>query len=382
MVFGRRLPFMRDSFRATSAGAPGQRPESSARRGALLTKAVVAAFARVLRFTYWLLRGVGRGIGRVFQRPPAAVRVPRLARPFPSVKLPSLSRIGRAARDASRHDVEPPSQAPDRQGLKVLDSRGEARMRLWRGRTEAAQTKTPVEPLMSDAVEVPPVLPVPSPPNILSEPASPVSEEPSALAESSSPAPSMQLEAHVRERKLGKQKVVGRVRTREHSVSEGRGSEERLVVGKVLSGLLDVPAMLEQGDLARAESTLVEHLSRNPRDLEAYRLLGLLYIQRGDFSQAKEVFEEALRRDPGKHSLYGPLGRTYVGLSQYSKALQMYQRAHNVDERNLEYLEQLLRIALRMDRRPLVRMTAEKILLLKPDHAEAKERLARVTAGG
>ncbi|TSC72901.1 MAG: hypothetical protein G01um101438_300 [Parcubacteria group bacterium Gr01-1014_38] len=202
---------------------------------------------------------------------------------------------------------------------------------------------------------------------------------------------SLTLEPHVRERAIGRQKVVGRVRasrkgesarSRKHGISPPLTprTTSPSVTEVVEEGIESIPALLAGGQLARAEDILTDLLSTNPRDLAAYRWLALVYIQRGEYAQAREVCEEGLRRDPDGASLCGPLGRAYVGLGQYGKALQMYQRAHNSDEANLEYLEQLLLIASRMDHRALARVTAEKILALQPDHPLATKHLARVRA--
>ena len=140
----------------------------------------------------------------------------------------------------------------------------------------------------------------------------------------------------------------------------------------------EISNQILEGKYNVAESALIDILSKNPRNTEAYRLLGIVYLKRKDFEQAREVFEEALRRDPEHGGLHGPLGYCYMSVGEYGKALSMYQQAHNMDETNVEYLEQLLIISSRMDRRPLVNMTAKKILALNPNHAEAKKFLARV----
>jgi len=149
-------------------------------------------------------------------------------------------------------------------------------------------------------------------------------------------------------------------------------------VGGRGTGAKAAEELLAEGSLEKAEGVLVEQLSRNPRDIASYELLSRVYVEKKDFAQAKEVLEEALRRSPSNPALYGLLGRVYVGLGEYGYALQLYQRAHDADERNLDYLEQLLLIATRMDRRPLVKVTAEKILALDANHAEAKKHLARI----
>ncbi len=194
------------------------------------------------------------------------------------------------------------------------------------------------------------------------------------------------LEPHVQEYGYKRRKVVGQVKTRKQQDAE-RGPRRRPErpalpsdTARSSGTLEDVPALLEKEELQKAEGILIETLAENPRDLRAYRLLGMLYLKRGDAAQAKEVCEEALRRSPDDVALCGPLGRAYLGLGQYGKALAMFQRAHDADEQNLEYLEHLLFLASRMDRRPLVKVTAEKILALQPNHADAKKQLAKVTA--
>lgn len=427
-IFGRRLPLLRSSFQTGPASAAAaQPPRGSVRRGALFTRAVVETSARVLAITFRLLRGVGRGVGRLFQRPPAALRVPRLSRFASSVKLPLFPRANRPrsaapAKEApaSSSDVTADAGWLDDAEKRVGTARSFPRITLpTRRGLRALANRERFSPAPREVSEVPPPVPQPETP---SEPAplkppAPVPEEEQATdaGESSEvflppaeevlplpPAPPLsetpaRLEMHVQERRSGKRKVVGRVHPRrpltrsrasggtKQGTSKSATSDERvqreLAVLELRGGFPDVPKMLEKGELARAETILVERLAGNPQDLAAYRLLGLLYIQRGDLVQAREVFEEAFRRGPEESSLAAPLGQTYVALGQYGKALQMYQRAHNADERNVEYLEQLLRIALRMDHHSLAKVMAEKILALVPDHAEAKKHLAKVAAG-
>jgi len=140
----------------------------------------------------------------------------------------------------------------------------------------------------------------------------------------------------------------------------------------------EIGDQIEQGRYGVAESALIDVLSKNPRNSEAYRLLGIVYLKRKDFAQATEVFEEALRRDPEHKGLHGPLGFCYMSVGEYGKALSMYQQAHSMDETNIEYLEQLLVISSRMDRQPLAKMIAKKVLALDPDHQLAKKYLERI----
>lgn len=223
--------------------------------------------------------------------------------------------------------------------------------------------------------------------------------------------PPVILEKTRERRTRGQRRVVGRVRPRHlvkdtpmpteatHAPKESTppanaahtAADETRHAAKILAETLQrpsawssteqtIPALIGEENYGRAESLLIDILSKNPRDTEAYRLLGTVYLKRGEFAQAKEVFEEALRREAEHPGLHGPLGDAYIALGEYAKALSMYQRAHDEDETNIGYLEKLLTISSRMDHPPLVKVTARKILALNPDHAEAKKLLATVNA--
>ena len=206
------------------------------------------------------------------------------------------------------------------------------------------------------------------------------------------------------ERTARRRRVVGRVRSRgdrqppppspasHPPISDAGSSLPREEPGSVTSERSDdrpagwvstsqtIPALIEEGNFARAESLLIDVLSKDPRNTEAYRLLGTIYLKRQEYPQAKEVFEEALRRDPNHPGLHGLLGLACLSLGEYTKALLMYQRAHEEEGTNLDYLEKLLVISSRMDRRPLMKVAAQKILAIDPNHEQAKKVLARAVA--
>ena len=356
------------------------------RTGALITRSV-RMLGCGLRF---IVRGpllVGRALRRRSpDRRPSGPGTPRVVTP---TGTPDPSRYAGAAgavrvEEGDTTGSEPPMNA-------------EAFRRL---RASAILPPSPGRADTGSSVLPPLVLGEPSPPEhdiVQESPVSPEVEHPArAPAERPSHDPvsepvaeSLSLETHVREAVGGRRKVVGRVRTPPASEPRPRPRARPLpspahhhvrAEEETPPDARTIARLIEQGEFARAESALTDLLTANPQDTAAYHLLALLYVKRGDFAQVREVCEEGLRRRPGETNLYGPLGRAYYELGQYGKALQVYQRAHDADEENVEYLEQLLRIAARMDRRPLVKVTAEKILALRPEHADAKKSLARVSA--
>lgn len=384
----RRLPQIRSHLSASPA------PETAALAGGIarpasLTRTAGQVLIRGARTAAAVARGTGRVVARVLRRPPVSVRVPRLAArvrsPFRlAAAMPALRRRRTELTPPGASMVSPPSATAPAGPQAAEEARAQDLLVALAEEQKSAETVS----TLTDAPPVKSVEPAEVPaPDAAIEPTSP----PAAalrMADGSTRerATGPVLEPHVQERGYKRRKVVGHVRPGKPSAAEHsqRQRPERPALPRETSRsdgtLEDVPALLEKGELAKAEGILVETLSVNPRDVRAYRLLGMLYLKRGDAAQAKEVCEEALRRSPEDVSLFGPLGWAYLGLGQYGKALAMFQRAHDADEQNLEYLEQLLFLASRMDRRPLVRVTAEKILAIQPNHADAKKRLAKVAA--
>lgn len=387
VLFGRRLPDLRGhlALAARSAGrtASRARPRVNAR----LARVVYGARA-LLRGAGRILVVSGRAIGRLLKRPPVTLRVPRIA--VPSV----LRRRARSqSPTASVRQFSPPepqrgnASPPERASTTVTPPVVITDLPIHH---ETVSGSDHEDEGLSDVV-----LGVTETPDVadsdrLSTRAALMGAA-AARAESDEKAPGVVSSTPPEALSAGVQppasQAIGRAtRNTPKRKPAARARRERVpplpaVTLDIEEGSLDEAAkLLKDGQLARAEVMLVDALAENPRDLEAYRLLGQLYLQRDDYVQAREVLEEALRRDAAQTTLYGLLGRTYFGLGEYGKALQVYQRAHDTDEKNLEYLERLLLIASRMDRRPLVKVTAEKILALEPNHTEAKKHLTRANA--
>lgn len=324
-----------------------------------------------------------RGFFRLFRRAPASERLPQLGtrngKLDVAASLPERT-VTREPRSLRGLNQEERKSAPARSSDHVEEKTSSGVERPMRTPSIAE------EPVDSSVLSV------------RSSEKSEVGEE--AVPEPESPV-SIETTRDVRSRR--RRRVGGRIRQRKTSTEEAPASPETPTapaepvepastpspavsedsagrpVGWV-STSQTIPALIEEGKLGRAESLLIDILSKDPRNTEAYKLLGTVYLKRGEVSQAQEVFEEALRRDPTNAAIPGLLGETYFSRGEYSKALPMYQKAHSADEQNIEYLEKLLAIFTRTDRRPMVRVTAKKILALNPQHPEAKKLLERVGA--
>lgn len=432
VVFGRHARDVRVTETPRAAGEGLRASGVTGRRAALFGRIRIG-----FRFLWRLCAAVLRWLARFLQRPPAVLRVPRIA--FPRIRRTRRTEEIREERGGSRRRIrlfsrfraareslvkssgapedrmpggaprdgradshvlsEPSARARELEDHRAADETPseEFTQKILRAQSEQPQGIRETATVTPVAEDTAPPLPagVPQERQMRGDEAgpslvhtAPVGELPHGKVLSDTGEQLLQdqqdtrasLEFHVDERVAGKRKVVGRVRPAlgpRRGQAKTAGGDDAL---RDADSLDSIEKLLNARAFDRAEQALMRHLSVNPRDLQAYRLLGRLYIDMQDFSQAREVLEETLHRDPKQPALFGLLGRVYFSLGQYGNALQMYQRAHDADETNLEYLEHLLAIASRMDRRPLVKVTAEKILLLDPQHAEAQKHLARVAA--
>jgi superkiller protein 3 len=76
--------------------------------------------------------------------------------------------------------------------------------------------------------------------------------------------------------------------------------------------VVQVQALIQQGELEQATSLLEERLKLNPSDVETYNLLGIVDTNRKQYSEAEDAFRKALQVDPGSTRTHNNLGNLYV----------------------------------------------------------------------
>ncbi len=120
-------------------------------------------------------------------------------------------------------------------------------------------------------------------------------------------------------------------------------------------------ALLESGDLAKAERKLRYALIGRPRDTEVLGGLGLLYMRRGEHARAQRYFKDAQRynRDPDQQSRWQSLidtarfwqalrrGEALLEAGRYPAAKRALAEAQTLDKSALEPLLRLAEIARR-----------------------------------
>jgi tetratricopeptide (TPR) repeat protein len=67
-----------------------------------------------------------------------------------------------------------------------------------------------------------------------------------------------------------------------------------------------------QGLFDQAKAKVLEELQRNPASVEAYNLMGFIYVDEKDYNNAVEAFQQALKIAPGSAKTRNNLGNVYM----------------------------------------------------------------------
>ena len=159
--------------------------------------------------------------------------------------------------------------------------------------------------------------------------------------------------------------------------------------------LLDVQAMVKQGNLVQATERLNAYLSKNPKDArgrflrglilteqkrpaeaikvftaltedypelpEPYNNLAVLYAAQGQFDRARQMLELAIRTHPSYATAHENLGDIYAKMASeaYDKALQL-DRSNGSVQTKLELIRELFSSNPKFQRPPLARLDPQK----------------------
>ena len=90
------------------------------------------------------------------------------------------------------------------------------------------------------------------------------------------------------------------------TVREAEGSS------KPSANLQQAEELRRQGLFDQAKGQVLKELERNPANVEAYNLMGFIYIDEKDWSNAAEAFQQALKLAPGSAKTRNNLGNVYM----------------------------------------------------------------------
>jgi tetratricopeptide (TPR) repeat protein len=95
--------------------------------------------------------------------------------------------------------------------------------------------------------------------------------------------------------------------------------------------LRQAEALLQQGNLDEARAKVQEELARNPSSVEAYNLLGFIYIDKKNYDDAAEAFQHALKIAPNSTKTHNNLGNVYLSQRKADLAEKEFRTALRLD---------------------------------------------------
>ena len=103
---------------------------------------------------------------------------------------------------------------------------------------------------------------------------------------------------------------------------------------KLSPQLQEAAALLNQGQIEEAKKKVQEELDRDPANVEAYNLLGILYTGQKDYANALDAFQHALKIDPKSSPTAINLGNLYLAQQKMDLAEKSFRGVLRVDPAN------------------------------------------------
>lgn len=130
----------------------------------------------------------------------------------------------------------------------------------------------------------------------------------------------------------------------------------------------------------RAEKTLIEIVSADPRNVEAYELLGRLYLTKKDFELAKETFVFIKKLSPDDSSVIASIGEVEEKLGNLENAFGYFKKAHELSPNNPKYLDFFIDSAINIGDVHEAMTALDKLSEVNPENKKIEEFEKRIEA--
>jgi cytochrome c-type biogenesis protein CcmH/NrfG len=90
----------------------------------------------------------------------------------------------------------------------------------------------------------------------------------------------------------------------------GQGTAQQS--SKSPSPFAEAEALYQQGSNEEAKRKIEEQLRQNPKSVEGYNLLGIIYTSEKNYARALDAFQQALTVDPKSARTRNNIGNIYV----------------------------------------------------------------------
>jgi len=103
---------------------------------------------------------------------------------------------------------------------------------------------------------------------------------------------------------------------------------------KLAPELVEAEALLGKGRLEEAKKKILEELGRDPKSVEGYNLLGIVYSDEKEYVNALDAFVYALKLSPNASSTHNNLGNLYVAQHKLDLAEREFAAVLRLDPAN------------------------------------------------
>lgn len=141
--------------------------------------------------------------------------------------------------------------------------------------------------------------------------------------------------------------AAAKLRELERSYAEKeKGKKVKLEDADIRLILDDAHTYMEEEKYEEAEKKLIELISIDPKKVEAYELLGRLYMVMKDFLNAKETFAHVLKLAPKDASILASLGEIADLEGDEKKSYEYFRKAKELSPNNPKYLDFYIQAAI------------------------------------
>ena len=94
--------------------------------------------------------------------------------------------------------------------------------------------------------------------------------------------------------------------------------------------------LLNEGRTEEAKQKIQEQLAQDPKNVEGYNLLGIIFTKRKDFDKALDTFQHALKIDPTSTPTRANIGNLYIALEKLDLAEKEFQQVLRIEPANAD----------------------------------------------
>lgn len=144
--------------------------------------------------------------------------------------------------------------------------------------------------------------------------------------------------------------------------------EKEKISLEIRDKLKEAEDLKNSGDLKSAEEKCIEVIGLDQKNIEAYHLLGDLYLEMKDYEHAKEIFSFLIKFNAQDDKAYEGLGRIASSLGDLDEAKSELLKSININSKIATYHSSLAKIYEAMDKTQEAIKAYQDALMLEPNN--------------